>query len=152
MTDESKKLVAYCGLYCGDCFAHQGRIADLARDLRKEFRQARFEKTAEFLAEIPYFKELKNFDECNDVLGALVKFRCSGGCKSNGGDPGCGIRKCCKKLAIEGCWECDTFEDCDKLDFLEYTHGNAHLMNLRKIRTIGVCAFLEGNRQWHHKP
>ena len=72
MTEEFKKLVAYCGLYCGDCFAHQGRIADLARELRKELRQARFDKTAEFLAKIPHFGEFKNFDECNDVLEAAL--------------------------------------------------------------------------------
>ena len=43
--NEQKELIAYCGLYCGDCFAYQGKIADLARDLRKELRQSKFDKT-----------------------------------------------------------------------------------------------------------
>lgn len=151
MTEEFKKMVAYCGLYCGDCFAYQGRIADLARDLRKELRQARFDRTAESLSEIPFFRKFKNYDECYDVLGAMVKFRCSGGCKSGGGNPGCRIRKCCRKIGLEGCWECDRFEDCEKLEFLEKGHGNAHVMNLRKIKKIGVCSFLDETKQWYHK-
>lgn len=151
MTNEFKKLVAYCGLYCGDCFAHHGRISNLARDLKKELRQARLDKTAEFLADIPHFRKFKHYDECSEVLDAMVKFRCSSGCKAGDGDPGCKIRKCCKKIGIEGCWECKKYEKCDKLDFLEHNHGNAHLMNLRKIEKVGVCRFLEGSRQWYHK-
>lgn len=50
--EEDKNLIAYCGLYCGDCFAHKGKVADLARDLRKELRQAKFDKTAKSL--LPY--------------------------------------------------------------------------------------------------
>ena len=42
-------LVAYCGLYCGDCFGSEGKIADLARDLRKELRSAKFDKFAKFI-------------------------------------------------------------------------------------------------------
>jgi len=29
-------LVAYCGLYCADCHGFNGKIPDLARDLRKK--------------------------------------------------------------------------------------------------------------------
>jgi len=32
----NSSLIAYCGLYCGDCFGHKGEIADLARNLRKK--------------------------------------------------------------------------------------------------------------------
>ena len=28
--EENDHLISYCGLYCGDCFAHKGTIADLA--------------------------------------------------------------------------------------------------------------------------
>ena len=31
----NENLIAYCGLYFGDCFNHKGEIADLARNLRK---------------------------------------------------------------------------------------------------------------------
>ena len=33
--EADRNIIAYCGLHCGDCFAHKGKIADLARDLRK---------------------------------------------------------------------------------------------------------------------
>jgi len=151
MTEEYKKLVAYCGLYCGDCFGYKGKVADLARDLRKELRQARFEKTAEFLSENGFFKVFKDYKECYDVLGAMVKLRCRSACKGGGGNPNCKIRKCCQKIGLEGCWECDRSEDCDKLDILEHNHGDAHMKNLRKIKKKGVCEFLKGKRCWYHK-
>jgi len=44
---EGKDLIAYCGLYCGDCHGYKGKIPDLARDLRKELRQAKFNERAE---------------------------------------------------------------------------------------------------------
>jgi len=33
--EEGRNLIAYGGLYCGDCFSHKEKVADLARDLRK---------------------------------------------------------------------------------------------------------------------
>lgn len=43
--------IAYCGLYCAECPNHTGVIANLARDLRKELRTFRFDKTAELLSQ-----------------------------------------------------------------------------------------------------
>ncbi len=80
MTEE-KDLITYCGLYCGDCFSYKGKIADLARDLRKELRQAKFERDAEILSSIPFFKTLKDYPQCYAVLGAMVKFRCKRTCR-----------------------------------------------------------------------
>ncbi|RCV63959.1 hypothetical protein C5S53_11410 [Methanophagales archaeon] len=48
--EEDRNLVAYCGLYCGDCFSHKEKVTDLARDLRKELRQSKCDKTAESLS------------------------------------------------------------------------------------------------------
>jgi hypothetical protein len=41
------ELVAYYGLYCGDCPSHQGKVADLARNLRKELRRVKFDRMAQ---------------------------------------------------------------------------------------------------------
>jgi hypothetical protein len=147
-----KNLIAYCGLFCEDCFAYQGKIADLARDIRKELRQVRFDKTAEYLSELSFFKVLKDYPVCYEVLGTLVKFRCKKACKGGGGPPFCKIRKCCQKKGIEGCWECIEFEKCEKLDFLKPNHGDAHIKNLRKIKKKGVQEFLKGNKYWYVKP
>lgn len=65
---------AYCGLYCTDCVFGKGEVADLARDLRKELRTARFDKVAEAIP----FKAFDNYADSYEFLGALVKLRCKG--------------------------------------------------------------------------
>jgi len=149
--EEDKNLIAYCGLYCGDCPNHKGKIADLARDLRKELREAKFDKTAEALSEISFFKTFKNYPQCYEVLGEMVKLRCKTVCKDGGGPPFCKIRKCCQKKGIEGCWECDEFETCEKLNFLNSGHGVAHIKNLRKIKKKGIGEFLKADKYWYLK-
>ena len=146
--EKDENLIAYCGIYCGDCFAYKGKIADLARDLRKELRQEKFAKTAESLSNEPFFETFKNYGQCYEVLGEMVKFRCKRACKGGGGPPFCKMRKCCQKKDIEGCWQCDEFETCEKLDFLKPNHEDAHLKNLRKIKKVGTANFIEGKRYW----
>lgn len=145
---ENKDLISYCGLYCGDCVGYQGKVADLSRDLRKELRQAKFDKTAEYLSTISCFDIFKKYGDCYEVLGALVKFRCRKTCKGGGGPPFCKMRKCCQKKGIDGCWQCDEFETCEKLDFLKPVHGDAHIKNLRILRKKGVDAFVGGKTYW----
>ena len=152
MSSDQFELIAYCGLYCGDCFSHKGIIADLARDLRKELRQSRFEKTAEALSEVSYFKAFKNYPTCYEVLGAMVKFRCKRACRGGGGPPHCKIRKCCIRKGIDGCWQCEEFEVCEKLTIHEQSHGDAHMKNLRKLHKKGKDEFVSGKRYWHSKP
>jgi len=152
MSEVDKNLVAYCGLCCGDCPIHKGRIADLSRDLRKELRDVRFDKTAEALSKVSFFKAFNNYQQCYEVLGEMVKLRCKKVCKDGGGPPFCQIRKCCQKRDIEGCWECEEFETCEKLDFLKQGHGDAHLKNIRKINKAGVKEFLKGEKSWYVKP
>ena len=141
---ENKDLIAYCGLYCGDCFSHKGKVADLARDLRKELRQAKFERTVKGIP----FKEFKHYKECYEVLGTMVRLRCKKTCTGGGGNPFCKIRKCCQKKGYEGCWECEKFETCKKLDSLKPIHKDAHLKNLRKIKKQGINKFLKGKKYW----
>ena len=149
---EDKDSIAYCGIYCGECFIGQGKVADLARDLRKELRKYRFEKMAKSFAEVPRFAVLKDYPQCYDVLGELVKLRCRKTCKSDGGPPFCKMRKCCRKKGIEGCWECEEFETCRELDFVKTYHGDAHLKNLRKLKKAGVEGFLKGKKYWYYPP
>ena len=147
MAENNKHLVAYCGLYCGDCFGYKGQIADLARDLRKELRQSKFDRFADFVSNYSFAAAYKNYPQCYEVLGMMVKFRCHRGCKDGGGPTFCKIRKCCQKKEIEGCWECDEFETCEKLKFLEGVHGDAHIKNLRKLKKNGVEAFIESKNR-----
>ncbi len=148
---QDKNLIAYCGLYCGECPNHTGKIADLARDLRKELRNVRFDKTAETLSEMSFFQVFNDYPQCYDVLGAMVKLRCKHGCRNGGGNPYCKIRKCCQKKGLEGCWLCDEFETCKKLDELSANHGAAHIKNLQKIKKKGIDEFLNGKKYWYVK-
>ena len=145
--DADKDKIAYCGLYCGDCFIYEGKLADLARDLRKELRQSKFDKTAESLSAVPFFKVFQNYPQCYEVLGAIVKFRCKS-CRDGGGPPFCKMRKCCLKKEIDGCWQCNDFETCENLDFLKPNHGDAHIKNLRALNKNGVGSFLKGKKYW----
>jgi len=149
--EDETKLVAYCGLYCGQCHGYTGRIPDLARDLRKELRTMRYDKFASFISTLPFGKDFKNYDECYKVLGSMVKFRCRKGCREGGGSPYCKIRKCVEKKELDGCWECDEFSTCETFQFLEEVRGDAHLKNMRKIKKKGKQTFIDGKPLWYHK-
>ncbi|MDD4876349.1 MAG: DUF3795 domain-containing protein [Dehalococcoidales bacterium] len=144
MYDDNGNLVAYCGLYCGDCFNYKGEIADLARDLRSKLRKAKFNKVSQGLAR--YFKDFNDYEQCYSVLGAMVRLRCKKTCSNGGGNPACKIRICCRKKSIAGCWECDEFENCNKFAFLKPIHGDANLKNLVKIKRNGIGGFIKGVR------
>jgi hypothetical protein len=140
--------VAFCGLCCLDCHSNNGKIADLARDLRKDLRRANYEKFADALSVYPFGHAFKNYGDCYELLGLMMKFRCKKGCRAGGGPPFCKIRKCCQEKALNGCWECESFEGCEKLDFLNSVHGNAHRKNLALIQEKGTGGFLKGKRNW----
>ena len=145
-------LISPCGLYCGECPAHLGTIADMARDLRKELRKFRFDLTAASLSKVRFFAPYKDYATAYEVLGAMVKFRCKKGCRDYGGNPFCVIRKCCQKKSFDGCWACDKFESCKKLDMLCENHGSAHIKNLKILKKSGVERFLEGKKHWYSPP
>jgi hypothetical protein len=41
MKARNKNLIAYCGLYCGDCFGYKMRVSEAAKNLRRELRIAK---------------------------------------------------------------------------------------------------------------
>lgn len=53
-----KELLAYCGLYCGDCFGHRQKIPDLAEDLKKELDECNFKRNADFFAKYLFLNHL----------------------------------------------------------------------------------------------
>jgi hypothetical protein len=146
--DDKEKLISYCGLYCGDCSGYKGTIANLARDLHRELQRERFADLAKALSHIPFFKALEHFPQCCEVLKTLPKLRCNKTCRGNGGPPFCEIRECTREKGFAGCWECEGFRTCAKLDFLKAGHGDAHLRNLRKIQRSGTAALVAGKRYW----
>jgi hypothetical protein len=147
MAVDKTKMTAYCGLYCGECAFNVGTIPDLARDLRKELRKARFDKAAEVIP----FIDAEKYQEAYEFMGSLVKLRCKG-CKTSVRSQFCDVAKCAIEKGYEGCWECDEFDDCGKMEFLAHVHGDGHIKNLRKIRKVGVDQWVEEGPLWYSAP
>ncbi len=146
---EDSNLLAFCGLYCGDCHGYNGKIPDLACDLRKELRDIHYDKFAQFISTYSFGKDFKNYEECYKVLGAMVKFRCKRGCRDSDGLPFCKISKCVQKKGLGCYWECLEFVNCKELKFLETIHDNAHIKNLREFKKNGKKDFFKGKTLWY---
>ena len=128
---EEKDFTGYCGLYCADCIRYRCRASDLAEELLNEIDNDHFKEYAK--VKRVHKREFENFDSFIALLKALAEIRCLTPCGSGGdGCTGkCEIKKCVKKMNLDGCWECDDFERCGKLDFLKPFHGSSIISNLK---------------------
>ena len=145
MAGKKNDLVAFCGLSCAECPCYTHTMANLAKELLKEFRKNKLDKVAPCLVKIPAFKAFKHYDKGYDLLKAVEKFRCKDACRLGGGHSQCEIRKCAKKKKLDGCWQCDDFKTCKNLKTLE-EYGDfdkTYLKNLRKIKRIGLTEFVK---------
>jgi hypothetical protein len=88
MEEKNPDVVTYCGLCCLDCHGHTGKIADLAlgSSQRNSGRQNTKNLQMPF-SKIPNGKPFEHYQQCYDLLGAMVKFRCKKGCRDGGGPP-----------------------------------------------------------------
>lgn len=130
-------MVGYCGLYCGACGIHQGRIKQAVENLRKIISAYGFDKIATELANWePAFQHYTEFEK---VLDGFVKvFGDCPGCIAGGGDPNCAVRECCKQKAYATCAECVEMDTCEKLQQLVQ-----NLKELRRIKAMGLDKWAE---------
>jgi hypothetical protein len=135
---KEKDLTAYCGLYCGDCVRYQSRSSDLAKQLLNELGGQKFSEYAKLKS--THKKELENYDVMVSELKVISEFKCELLCQlgGDGCEGPCEIIKCVKDKDFDGCWQCDSFEKCEKIDFLKPFHENAPVNNLRKIKELGI--------------
>ena len=124
-------IIGYCGLNCTECFVYKMTVSEAAKSLRRELRAAKLKQAWQ---DIPFLGEYEPFKK---TLDGLAMMRCTKMCRGGGGNPWCKIRKCCQNKGFDGCWECADFETCDKLE-------ERHIKNIKKIKKVGVSAFLEG--------
>lgn len=137
------ELTAYCGLYCGDCLRYKSKAADLAQDLQNELQKVKFDRYAEVKS--ASVKELKHYEECCQVLAAIVSLGCDTPCRT-GGDgclQPCEIKSCVQSKKLEGCWECGELERCNKFEFFRPIHGDTTKENVRKIKKYGLSRWAE---------
>ena len=64
------------------------------------------------------------------------------GCRNGGGDADCHQRTCCKKKALDGCWQCDAFP-CDRGYFASEAWRGVCVGFIRTIADRGIDAFTE---------
>jgi len=151
---EGIELTAYCGLYCGDCIRYRSRASDLARELLSEFRNMEFGKYATIKSssamQFDTVKQFEHYEECCEVLEAIVALQCNSPCRVGGGCAtfSCGILECCLKKGFDGCWQCAEFESCQRFEALRAIHGDSPRQNLRTIKKFGLDKWVEHR----HKP
>lgn len=143
---KNKELLAYCGLYCGDCAGFSGEIADAAKHLKKTMERYKFQQTAKHL----FPEELKDFQVFCEKIDFMTQLKCPRTCREIDPDSvKCEISKCCRDKGFFTCHECTTFEKCDKLEKMKGLHGDSCLKNLRSISEMGVDAWIRrGKRFW----
>jgi len=135
------ELTAYCGLYCGDCLRYRSKAVGSARNLLSELHEVQFDKYAKVKSAV--VKELGHYEECCQVLDAIVKLGCDTPCRA-GGDgclQPCEIKTCVQSKKLEGCWECGEFERCNKFESFKLFHGDTTKENLRKIKKHGLSGW-----------
>lgn len=143
---EKEKLLAYCGLYCGDCAGYTGEIADRAKELIKIIEKYKFELSAKNM----FTKELKDYDKFFKKLKFISGLKCPKICRERiVGSTTCNIRKCCIDKGFYACYECDIFETCDKFKALEELHKDSCVKNLKAIKEMGLKNWItNGKRYW----
>ena len=109
--NEAKKLVGYCGIYCGSCGMFRGRIyAKLAQEFLEVIIAAGYpdELTINPNSDKPDF----DFNEFLKGLEYLSKENsgayCQEPCKQGGG-VNCEFRSCVKGKGLDICYECKDF-------------------------------------------
>jgi len=141
-----KNLVAFCGLYCGDCAGYSGEIADAAQSLLSSIQKYDFTKTAQCL----FSEDLEDMDGFLKRLTFIATLRCTAVCRlKTEGETKCAIRVCCRNKGFRACYECDGFEQCEKLAHMKDLHGDSCIKNLTGIKSMGLEQWLEkGTRYW----
>lgn len=143
-----KKLLAYCGFYCGDCLGYTGVIADAAEDFKKVLEKYKFEKSAKCI--LP--EKLKDYDDFFGKLVFITSLKCPMVCRERKDDDvDCEIRDCSKNKGFFACYECDDFKSCEKLkSMMEGLHYESIIKNLEEIKAMGLREWLEKAGPHHY--
>jgi hypothetical protein len=107
--------------------------------MAKHFGQEKsiFKKPFESFEKLPDFLE---------VLDGIINLQCkttcqeSGGCSIGGTTHECEALTCINENGFEGCWQCEEYENCEKLSFLRRNYGETIDGNLRRMKDEGIEA------------
>jgi hypothetical protein len=130
-----KNLVAFCGLYCGDCAGYSGEIANAANAPLCIMKRYDFTRTARSL----FSDDLADMDGFLKKLTFMTTLRCTTVCRQKTeGETKCAIRTCCCEKEFYACHECECFERCETLMRMEDLHGDSCIKNLLGIKSMGL--------------
>ena len=73
MNHEKSKLIAYCGLYCGDCIRFKCKASDLSESLLDEIKNKHFLEYAQVKKK--HIKEFEQFEILPILLKAISKIK-----------------------------------------------------------------------------
>ena len=139
-----KDLLAYCGIYCGDCLGYTSVIADAGENLKTVIDKYKFEQTAKCI----FPTELKEYDKFYEMLEFITKLRCSGKCRTEKDTESCKIRSCCREKGFYACYQCNGFEVCDKLkSSMKGLHTDSCIENLKAIKEMGIETWLNSGKR-----
>ena len=138
MYQQERLLTAYCGLYCADCIRYESRASDLAKELMDILEQKKFGEYSE--VKRASVRALDHFGKLKSTLKAIEELKCDKPCRTDDNEctKVCEIIKCAKAKNLEGCWECDELDPCEKFEFLRPFHGDAPKTNCRLVRKYGL--------------
>ncbi len=142
-----KELLAYCGIYCGDCLGYTGVIADAAEDFKGVLEKYEFEKSAKAI----FPDQLKDYDKIFDKIVFITGLRCPMVCRARTDDNvDCEIRKCCRSKGFFACYKCDDFKNCEKLKVMKGLHYEAMIKNLKEIKEMGFEEWIKQGKAHHY--
>ncbi len=152
MNHNNIELTAYCGLFCGDCIRYKSKASELSDNLMNQLEKYHFIEYAE--VEKSHIKEFEQFELLPTFLKGISKIKCEIPCRAGGDGCGgsCEIIACVKRKSLDGCWECDGFEECKKFDFLKPFHADSNLINLSMIKKHSAhdwAEFREKSYPWY---
>jgi hypothetical protein len=150
MTDDNR-LTSYCGLYCKDCIPSRSDLYNLAARLQAVLSELKFDRYAELKAGQTYWSEsnaiFKDYPRFIEVLQAIRGLECRSTCREGGGWKGehCPVRNCAIDKGMTGCWECNEYITCGRLEPLLKFHPNL-AYHLELIKTEGVDRWADKRR------
>jgi hypothetical protein len=126
-----KEDIAYCGLSCARCKSNFAEIRQKMKDLEGAFEKVNIKEMAKV---IPFMKsKYRGYKK----LIAFFSSECPG-CRSNGGNPFCAIRKHNKKRNRFSCAECSA-APCSRFKSLFAIHNDNEIQNnLKQIKEKGI--------------
>lgn len=132
-----KDYPPHCGIYCGDCPRYKAEFSDMCSDLLEELENSHFSKLAKVIA--TKNDKFKQYDHMLSLLKEIADLKCDAPCRRGGGrGESCEVIVCNSRKGVEGCWECEEFEQCSKLVFLKPFCKDAPMRNLKTIKKLGV--------------